>query len=193
MKTDADLLIVRSGGGLDYQKGILHDVTEDVVRFDLDGKVLPAKRAKVFGLVYHHGAAVAMPSPICRITDAAGSLWLVRSLSLGEKLRELGVQFNRVDHAKLTADHQQEQYCEEKLVPGNVHHGDFLRNVSCFYRASLPAGFSPTMRRAKNRGLECRFGMVLWNRTNPPTVGIPGDVNGGDALAGRWFSPNQHG
>ncbi len=87
MKTDADLLIVRSGSGLDYQKGILHEVTEDVVRFDLDGKVLPAKRAKVFGLVYHHGAAVAMRSPICRITDAAGSLWVVQSLSLGDKLQ----------------------------------------------------------------------------------------------------------
>ena len=87
MKTDADLLIVRSGGGLDYQKGVLHDVTEDVVRFDLDGKVLPAKRAKVFGFVYHHGAAAEMPPAICRITDAAGSLWPVRSLSLGEKLQ----------------------------------------------------------------------------------------------------------
>jgi hypothetical protein len=87
MKTDADLLIVRSGSGLDYQKGVLHDVTEDVVRFDLDGKVLPARRAKVFGFVYHHGAAAEMPPAICRITDAAGSLWLVRSLSLGKKLQ----------------------------------------------------------------------------------------------------------
>jgi hypothetical protein len=87
MKTDADLLIVRSGGGLDYQKGILHEVTEDVVRFDLDGSVIPAKRAKVFGLAYHHGAGAELPPAICRITDAAGSLWLVRSLSLGEKLQ----------------------------------------------------------------------------------------------------------
>ena len=87
MKTDADLLIVRSGSGLDYQKGVLHDVTEDVVRFDLDGKVLPVKRAKVFGFAYHHGAAAEMPPAICRITDAAGSLWLVRSVSFGEKLQ----------------------------------------------------------------------------------------------------------
>jgi hypothetical protein len=86
-KTDADLLIVRSGSGLDYQKGVLHDVTEEVVRFDLDGKILPAKRAKVFGFAYHHGAAAAMPPAICRITDAAGSFWQVRSLSLGEKLQ----------------------------------------------------------------------------------------------------------
>jgi hypothetical protein len=83
MKTDADLLIVRSGSGLDYQKGVLHDVTNEVVRFDLDGKMLPAKRAKVFGVAYHHGAAATTPSAICHITDAAGSLWRVRSLSLG--------------------------------------------------------------------------------------------------------------
>ncbi len=87
MKTDADLLIVRSGGGLDYQKGVLHDVTEEVVRFDLDGKILPAKRAKVFGFVYHHGTTAEMPPAICRITDAAGSLWQVRSLALDKKLR----------------------------------------------------------------------------------------------------------
>jgi hypothetical protein len=87
MKTDADLLVVRSGNGLDYQKGVLHDVTEQVVRFDLDGKVLPVKRAKVFGLIYHHGAAAEMPPALCRITDTSGSLWPVRSLSLGEKLQ----------------------------------------------------------------------------------------------------------
>ncbi|MFZ1935057.1 MAG: NPCBM/NEW2 domain-containing protein [Thermoguttaceae bacterium] len=87
MKTDADLLIVRSDAGLDYQKGIVHEVSEDVVRFDLDGKILPAKRAKVFGLTYHHGAPAKMPPAICRIRDAAGSLWMVRSLSLGEKLQ----------------------------------------------------------------------------------------------------------
>jgi len=87
MKTDADLLIVRSGNGLDYHKGILLDVTEDAVRFDLDGKVLLAKRSKVFAFTYHHGAPAEMPPAICRITDAAGSLWPVRSLALADKLR----------------------------------------------------------------------------------------------------------
>jgi hypothetical protein len=87
MKTDADLLILRSGNGLDYQKGVLHDVTEEVVRFDLDGKVLPVKRAKVFGFIYHHGTPSEMPPALCRITDASGSVWPVRSMSLGEKLQ----------------------------------------------------------------------------------------------------------
>jgi hypothetical protein len=86
MKTDTDLLIIRSGGGLDYQKGVLHDVTEKVVRFDLDGESLPVKRSKVVGLVYHHGAAAELPAAICRITDAAGSVWPVRSLSLDKSL-----------------------------------------------------------------------------------------------------------
>ncbi len=76
MKTDADLLIVRSGGGLDYQKGILHDVTGEVVRFDLDGDVLPVKAVE--GLTASSIATALpaeLPTAICRITDAAGSLW----------------------------------------------------------------------------------------------------------------------
>ena len=87
MKTDTDLLIIRSGGGLDYQKGILHDVTEKVVRFDLDGETLPVKRSKVVGLVYHHGAAAELPAAICRITDTAGAVWQVRSLALDKNLK----------------------------------------------------------------------------------------------------------
>ena len=87
MKADADLLIVRNGNGLDYHKGILHDVTEDAVRFDLDGKVLLAKRSKLLGFAYHHGAPAEMPPAICRITDAAGSLWPVRSLALADRLQ----------------------------------------------------------------------------------------------------------
>ena len=49
---------------------MLHDVTADVVRFDLDGDVLPVKRTKIYGLVYHHVAADEMPAAVCRITDA---------------------------------------------------------------------------------------------------------------------------
>ena len=56
MKTDSDLLVVRKDEAIDYHKGVLHDVTADVVRFDLDGEVLPVKRSKVFGFVYRHGA-----------------------------------------------------------------------------------------------------------------------------------------
>jgi hypothetical protein len=87
MNADSDLLVVRKDQSLDYHKGVLHDVTEDAVRFELDGEVLPVKRSKIHGIAYRHGASPSWPPAICRITDAAGSLWLVRSLSLTEKLQ----------------------------------------------------------------------------------------------------------
>ncbi len=87
MNADSDLLVVRKDQSLDYHKGVLHDVTEDAVRFELDGEVLPVKRSKVYGIAYCHGVPSSRPPAICRITDAAGSQWLVRSLSLAEKLQ----------------------------------------------------------------------------------------------------------
>ncbi|MEN6448990.1 MAG: NPCBM/NEW2 domain-containing protein [Thermoguttaceae bacterium] len=82
-KADGDLLVIRSEGSLDTQRGVLQDVTADSVRFDLDGEVLPVRRSKVYGLVYRHSAAAELPAAICRLTDAAGSRWAVRSLQLG--------------------------------------------------------------------------------------------------------------
>ncbi len=82
MKIDSDVLVVHKGESLDYHKGVLHDVTEDAVRFDLDGEVLPVKRSKVYGFAYRHGAEAELPPAVCRITDSAGSQWSVRSLSI---------------------------------------------------------------------------------------------------------------
>jgi hypothetical protein len=87
VNADSDLLVVRKNDNLDYHKGVLHDVTEDAVRFELDGEVLPVKRSKVYGIAYRHGIPQNRPTTICRITDAAGSQWPVRSLSLAEKLQ----------------------------------------------------------------------------------------------------------
>ena len=87
MKTDADLLIVRSDAGLDYQKGIVHEVSGGRCPLrsrwqDSAGKTCEGLRVR---LSPRHPAK--MPPAICRISDAAGSLWMVRSLSLGEKLQ----------------------------------------------------------------------------------------------------------
>ena len=86
-KADSDLLIVRTNGTLDSHKGVVHDVTEDTVGFDLDGEVLPVKRSKVYGFVYRHGVADEPPPAICQITDAAGSRWSARSVSLADNLQ----------------------------------------------------------------------------------------------------------
>ena len=87
-KADSDLLIVRTDGSLDAHKGVLHDVTEDAVRFDLDGEILPVRRSKVYGLAYRHSVAAELPPAICRITDSAGSQWPARSLALDHRRPE---------------------------------------------------------------------------------------------------------
>lgn len=87
MKTDSDLLVVRSGNSLDYHRGVMHDVTDDSVRFDLDGEILPIKRSKLYGFAYRRAPATELPPSLCRITDTAGSQWPARSLSLALRLQ----------------------------------------------------------------------------------------------------------
>ena len=87
MKVDSDLLIVRGEENLDYHKGVLHDVTEDVVRFDIDGEIVPVKRPKVFGFAYRHSVEAQSPVAVCRITDSAGSQWFVSSVRLAGDLQ----------------------------------------------------------------------------------------------------------
>ncbi len=87
MNADSDLLVVRKDESLDYHKGVLHDVTDDAVRFELDGELLPVKRSKIYGIAYRHGVPPNRPPAVCRITDAAGSQWQVHSLRLAEKLQ----------------------------------------------------------------------------------------------------------
>ena len=71
---------------LDYHKGVIHDVTEEAVRFDLDGEMLPVKRSKVYGLVYRHGAEPELPAAVCRITDAVGFAMVGALAALADKL-----------------------------------------------------------------------------------------------------------
>ena len=82
MDADGDLLVIRADENLDYHKGVLHDVTDDVVLFELDGETLPIKRSKVLGFVYRHGSTPNLPSAVCRIADATGSQWAAQSLTL---------------------------------------------------------------------------------------------------------------
>lgn len=86
MKHNADLLAISKEETLDYHKGVLHDVAEDVVQFDVDGEVLPVKRSKIYGLAYHHSVESELPPPLCRVIDVFGSRWSARALSLDDKL-----------------------------------------------------------------------------------------------------------
>jgi len=87
MKRETDLLVVRKDDALDYHKGVLHDVADEMVQFDVDGDVLPVKRAKIYGLAYHHRVEGELPQPLCRVGDASGSLWSARSVAISDKVQ----------------------------------------------------------------------------------------------------------
>jgi len=83
----SDLLVIRKPDSVEYHRGTLRDVTDTVVEFEVDGDVLPVKRAKVQGLVYYRSAGRSLPDSACQITDADGSRWAARSIGLeGENL-----------------------------------------------------------------------------------------------------------
>lgn len=84
---DGDLLVVRKGDTLDYHKGVLGDVAEAEVQFEVDGERLPVKRSKLGGLAYYHPSAGRLPEVSCRITDASGSRWAARSVRYDGALR----------------------------------------------------------------------------------------------------------
>jgi NPCBM/NEW2 domain-containing protein len=69
----SDILVVRKQETIDYQAGVLGDVGEDSLQFELDGEWVPVKRRKIEGLVYAPGAERDLPSAFCAITDTAGS------------------------------------------------------------------------------------------------------------------------
>jgi hypothetical protein len=86
MKADGDVLIVRNGESIDYHQGVLHDVAEDAVRFELDGDTLPIKRVKVYGFAYRHSSGGDKSPPLGYFFDRGGSRWAVAKFRLGDKL-----------------------------------------------------------------------------------------------------------
>ena len=76
--------MIRKGKALNYHKGVLHDVTDERIEFELDGEVLSVNRSKVHGLLYRHPQADPPAEPLAWLTDATQSRWAVASLRLVE-------------------------------------------------------------------------------------------------------------
>ena len=77
----SDALVVTKQEGMDYHRGVLHDVTERDVRFELEGQLLTVKRSKVYGVVYYHSAAERPAEGSALVLDADGSRWSARSVA----------------------------------------------------------------------------------------------------------------
>ncbi len=76
-----DVLLVKKGDALDYHQGVVREVSDDTVRFELDGEVLPVKRAKAYGLAYHQTAGRELPAALGVVRETGGSAWTARSLA----------------------------------------------------------------------------------------------------------------
>lgn len=72
-EASGDLIVVHKKNALDYQPGVLGDITDTTVAFTLDDEPLQVKRSRVAGLVYYHSAGKELPGSICQLVDAAGS------------------------------------------------------------------------------------------------------------------------
>jgi hypothetical protein len=76
-----DVLVVRKDEVLDYHHGVLGDVTDAAVHFQIDGQKFEVKRPKVFGIIYHRRPTEAPQDAVCELGDVTRSRWRVRSLS----------------------------------------------------------------------------------------------------------------
>jgi hypothetical protein len=68
-----DLIVVHKKGALDYQAGVLGDITDTTVAFTLDDELLSVKRSRVAGLAYYHPAGKELPASVCQLVDVSGS------------------------------------------------------------------------------------------------------------------------
>ena len=72
---------------LDELDGTLLEVGPESVKFEFDSERIDVKREKIEGLVYYHSVRRELPPGVCRLVDAGGSQWTLKSLNLtGDRL-----------------------------------------------------------------------------------------------------------
>lgn len=87
-KKSGDAIVIRREEAIDFLEGVLGDVTEETVQFQLDGDTVDVKRPKVEGFVYFNRATAELPAPLCVLTDAGGNSLQVKELALdGDQLQ----------------------------------------------------------------------------------------------------------
>jgi hypothetical protein len=80
---------VQKEHSLDYVDGVIRNVTPEVVEFELDGELNPVPRTRVEGIIYYHPQGEKPAEPLCRVSDASGSVWSAGTLAWqpqGERL-----------------------------------------------------------------------------------------------------------
>ena len=81
-----DLIVVRrTPAALDQWEGVLHDIGEEAVQFELDGQRVSIPRVKLEGVLYYQSAGRELGEPVCRVSDLFGSQWSVQSLASAKR------------------------------------------------------------------------------------------------------------
>jgi hypothetical protein len=87
-KAAGDLLVVRKNDAFDYLEGVIKDLDGESCQFELEGEVIPVKRAKIAGLVYALSVGGESPEPLGKLLTTDGAKLQLRSLELaGEQLK----------------------------------------------------------------------------------------------------------
>jgi hypothetical protein len=87
-KAAGDLLVVRKNDAFDYLEGVIKDLDGESCQFELEGEVIPVKRAKIAGLVYALSVGGEPPEPLGKLLTTDGAKLQLRSLELaGEQLK----------------------------------------------------------------------------------------------------------
>ncbi len=79
-KIHGDVLVTANLDTVDYHQGVVHDVSDKLVQFELDGETLKVKRSKVFGLIYYRADAATAPASAYTIADTTGSRWVATAV-----------------------------------------------------------------------------------------------------------------
>jgi len=92
-----DLVVVRKGDVLDFLEGVVGDVSENEIKFLLDGDELPVPRDRVFGVIYFRQRTESSRKPICEIRGAGSDVLNVSQLAFnGQQVQARLVSGNQV-------------------------------------------------------------------------------------------------
>ncbi len=195
-----DILVIRKENTLDYHKGVVHEVNDASVQFEMDGEKIAVKRAKVFGIVYFRPPR-DLPGALCTITDIDGGKWAVRTLNFDVHLRwtaPCGIEVKKPLDSIANIDFSAGKIVFlSELKPDSVRWTPFfspsqpLPSVEEFYAPRSDQNFSAQPLRL--RGEKYAKGLAIHSRTEM-VYRLPGRFSRFRAIAGidDEVAPNGH-
>lgn len=82
-ESQGDVIVLRrSESAIDQLEGIFGDVTAEVVEFEYDGELIPVKRPKLEGMMYHHPPGRELDATACKVEELGSTVWQAASLEI---------------------------------------------------------------------------------------------------------------